>query len=113
EDRPVPCGRTSQEESPMKIASWSAGLTAAVFSTALMTAPAPAHDGRNAALIGGLLAGAVLGAAASQAQPMPPPPPPRYYYGGQQPYGGGYGYRQQYAPPPPPPCGYYPYPPCY
>jgi hypothetical protein len=31
-------------------------------------APAQAHDGRNAALIGGLIAGAVIGGALSQAQ---------------------------------------------
>jgi hypothetical protein len=32
------------------------------------SAPAQAHDGRNAALIGGLIAGAVIGGALSQAQ---------------------------------------------
>src|SRR5690242_21293761 len=31
-------------------------------------APAQAHDGRNAALIGGLIAGAVIGGALAQAQ---------------------------------------------
>jgi hypothetical protein len=31
-------------------------------------APAQAHDGRNAALIGGLIAGAVIGGVLSQAQ---------------------------------------------
>jgi hypothetical protein len=38
---------------------------AALFAGA---APAQAHDGRNAALIGGLIAGAVIGGALSQAQ---------------------------------------------
>lgn len=32
------------------------------------SAPAQAHDGRNAALIGGLIAGAIIGGALSQAQ---------------------------------------------
>lgn len=88
-------------------------MTAVMFAGTLAVAPATAHDGRNAALIGGLVAGALIGAAASSAA-NPPPPPPQYYYGGPPP---GYGYRphQYYNPqpyPPPPPCGYYPYPPC-
>ena len=91
-----------------------AAMTAVMFSCALAVAPASAHDGRNAALIGGLVAGALLGAAAGSAA-GPPPPPPEYYYGGPPP---GYGYRP-YGPAyynpqpyPPPACGYYPYPPC-
>ena len=32
------------------------------------SAPAQAHDGRNAALIGGLIVGAIVGGALSQAQ---------------------------------------------
>jgi hypothetical protein len=40
-------------------------VCAALFAGA---APAQAHDGRNAALIGGLIAGAVIGGALAQAQ---------------------------------------------
>jgi hypothetical protein len=90
-----------------------AATTAAMVASALTMTPASAHDGRNAALIGGLVAGALLGAAGAAAAGSPPPPPD-YYYGGPPP---GYGYRRYpppgyYPPPPPPGCGYYPYPPC-
>jgi hypothetical protein len=44
-----------------------ATTTAMMFAGALAVAPASAHDGRNAALIGGLVAGALLGVAAGSA----------------------------------------------
>lgn len=102
-----------QGNASMNGRSTLAVITAATFASALAVAPASAHDGRNAALIGGLVAGALIGAAAGSAAANPPPPP-QYYYGGPPP---GYGYRpsRYYNPqpyPPPPPCGYYPYPPC-
>ncbi|TKW80440.1 MAG: hypothetical protein DI543_00060 [Bradyrhizobium icense] len=90
-------------------------LTAAfagVFAAAVVNGPAVAHDGRNAALVGGLIAGALIGAAGAAAAESAPPP--RYYYGGPPP--GYYRYRHYppaYYQPPPPACGYYPYPPCY
>jgi hypothetical protein len=58
-----------------------------------MASPSQARHGRNAALIGGLAAGALIGAAAANANNG-------YYYGGGPYYGPSYGY---YAP------GYYDY----
>jgi hypothetical protein len=48
----------------------STSLAALAVSATLFagSAPAQAHDGRNAALIGGLIVGAIIGGALSQAQ---------------------------------------------
>ena len=96
----------------MNAKSVLSSLMVATFAAGLATAPALAHDGRNAALIGGLLAGALVGAAVAGAQNENPRP--HYYYGGPPP---GYGYRSYrpayYPPQNYGPCGRYPYPPCY
>jgi hypothetical protein len=61
-----------------------AGATAVVAALALATAaPSQARHGRNAALFGGLAAGAVIGAAAANAN--------NYYYGPGY-YGPNYAY---------------------
>jgi hypothetical protein len=53
-------------------------VTATIF---VGSAPAQAHDGRNAALIGGLVVGALVGSAlASDAQAYEPAPADRSYY---------------------------------
>ncbi|MGJ5205838.1 hypothetical protein [Bradyrhizobium sp. HKCCYLR20261] len=61
-----------------------AGGVAALAVTATLlagAAPAQAHDGRNAALIGGLLVGALVGGAiASEAQAYEPAPVYRSHY---------------------------------
>ncbi|WP_029352378.1 hypothetical protein [Bosea sp. 117] len=66
--------------------------------------PASAHNSTGA-LIGGLVAGALIGGVVSAAT-TPPPPPPTYYYGPPR----------AYAPPAPVYgpgyCGAPPYPPC-
>ncbi|OKO87707.1 hypothetical protein AC629_12855 [Bradyrhizobium sp. NAS80.1] len=60
-------------------------VTATLFAG---SAPAQAHDGRNAALIGGLVVGALVGSAlASDAQAYEPAPAYRAYYPA---YGRGY-----------------------
>jgi hypothetical protein len=48
----------------------STSVAAVAVSATLFagSAPAQAHDGRNAALIGGLIVGAIIGGALSQAQ---------------------------------------------
>lgn len=82
----------------------------------LATTPASARYGRNAAFVGGLLAGAVAGAAVAGAVDAPRP----YYYYRNPYYARPYG-PWGYGPPPPPPyyyygrpgyCGAPPYPPC-
>lgn len=97
----------------MKLRSSLVAAMAAAFAGAVSVSPSAAHDGRNAALIGGLIAGALIGVAAANAQGDNPRP--RYYYGGgPQRYPYQYGYRPgppgYYAPQY---CGRYPYPPCY
>ena len=71
-----------------------AALTVA-SALSLSVAPAEAKKGRNAALIGGLAAGAVLGGiiAGSQAQAAP-----SYGYNGGYGYNSGYGYAPAYRP---------------
>jgi hypothetical protein len=55
--------------SSLKKAVPTAFAVSAVCATLFAgAAPAQAHDGRNAALIGGLIAGAVIGGVLSQAQ---------------------------------------------
>ena len=78
-----------------------AGGVAALAVTATLlagAAPAQAHDGRNAALIGGLLVGALVGGAiASEAQAYEPAPVYRSHY--RDAAYDGYGYeRYRYAP---------------
>lgn len=70
------------------------------------SAPAQAHDGRNAALIGGLVVGALVGGAlASEAQgyesyPSYSNPAPRRYYSGYSTYSRDYsGYDDGYYAP--------------
>jgi hypothetical protein len=61
----------------------SGSLAALAVTATLFAGPAPAqaHDGRNAALIGGLLVGALIGGAlASDAQAYEPAPAYRSYY---------------------------------
>jgi hypothetical protein len=87
------------------------------FAIGIAATPASARYGRNAAFVGGLLAGAVAGAAITGAAEYPRP---YYYYRNPYYYPGP---RVYYAPPPPPPvyyygrrpgyCGVPPYPPCY
>jgi len=89
-----------------KVSLLRAAMIAAVLAPALLVqAPAPAEAKNNTgALIGGLVAGALIGGAVTAATtrpdpyyyyaPPPPPPPPRYPA-----YGPGY-------------CGAPPYPPC-
>lgn len=72
---------------------------AAGIGLATLAAPAPANAGCfgcavGAGILGGVAAGAIVGAAVANS--APPPPPPGYYY-----------------PPPPPPGAYYPPPPDY
>ncbi|CAL74876.1 conserved hypothetical protein; putative signal peptide [Bradyrhizobium sp. ORS 278] len=73
-----------------------AGGVAALAVTATLlagAAPAQAHDGRNAALIGGLLVGALVGGAiASEAQAYEPAP----VYRSQYQYRPQYQYRSHY-----------------
>ncbi|NPV20152.1 hypothetical protein [Bradyrhizobium aeschynomenes] len=78
-----------------------AGGVAALAVTATLlagAAPAQAHDGRNAALIGGLLVGALVGGAiASEAQAYEPAPVYRPHY--RDAAYDGYGYeRHRYVP---------------
>ncbi|MGJ4896869.1 hypothetical protein [Bradyrhizobium sp. SZCCHNRI2049] len=70
-------------------------VTATLFAGA---APAQAHDGRNAALIGGLVVGALIGGAlASDAQAYEPAPVYRSHY--RDAAYDGYGYeRYRYVP---------------
>lgn len=71
-------------------------VTATLFAG---SAPAQAHDGRNAALIGGLLVGALIGGAlASDAQAYEPAPAYRSYYRypAYDGYYGGYGPAHRY-----------------
>ncbi|MGJ4970156.1 hypothetical protein ACQR1N_07890 [Bradyrhizobium sp. HKCCYLRH1073] len=86
--------------------SLAGGIAALTVTATLLAgaAPAQAHDGRNAALFGGLVAGALIGgalAAASEAQAYEPAQVYRSHYrdaayGG---YGYGYGYeRYRYVP---------------
>ncbi|MGJ5131108.1 hypothetical protein [Bradyrhizobium oligotrophicum] len=76
-----------------------AGGVAALAVTATLlagAAPAQAHDGRNAALIGGLLVGALVGGAiASEAQAYEPAPVYRSHYRDASYDGYGYGYRYE------------------
>jgi hypothetical protein len=51
-------------------------------------APAQAHDGRNAALIGGLIVGAIIGGALSQAQASDAGPAYQPTYNGYPAYDG-------------------------
>lgn len=63
--------------------SLSGGIAALAVTATLFagSAPAQAHDGRNAALFGGLIAGALIGGAlASEAQAYEPAPAYRSYY---------------------------------
>jgi hypothetical protein len=59
----------------------STSVAAVAVSATLFagSAPAQAHDGRNAALIGGLIVGAIIGGALSQAQEQEAAP--AYYPG--------------------------------
>lgn len=71
--------------------------TAAILAGALALAaatPGEARGGRNAALIGGLAAGALIGAAVANANSG-------YYYGPDYYYGPGYAYEPAYAYGPP------------
>ncbi|MGJ4881021.1 MULTISPECIES: hypothetical protein [unclassified Bradyrhizobium] len=84
--------------------SLAGGIAALAVTATLLAgaAPAQAHDGRNAALFGGLVAGALIGgalAAASEAQAYEPAPVYRSHYRDAA-YGGyGYGYeRYRYVP---------------
>ncbi|PZQ12998.1 MAG: hypothetical protein DI565_15115 [Ancylobacter novellus] len=71
---------------------------ATAIAGVLATQPAEARIGRGGALVGGLLAGAVVGSAiAADARR----PRVKYYYGGPA-----------YYAPPPAYCGAPPYPPC-
>jgi hypothetical protein len=54
------------------------------------SAPAQAHDGRNAALIGGLIVGAIIGGALSQAQGYDDAPAFHPNYNGYPAYSGSY-----------------------
>ncbi len=61
----------------------SSGIVALAVTATLFagSAPAQARDGRNAALIGGLVVGALIGGAlASEAQAYEPAPAYRSYY---------------------------------
>ena len=63
--------------------SLSGGIAALAVTATLFagSAPAQAHDGRNAALIGGLVVGALIGGAlASETQAYEPAPAYRSYY---------------------------------
>ncbi|WP_316201491.1 MULTISPECIES: hypothetical protein [unclassified Bradyrhizobium] len=65
--------------------SLAGGIAALAVTATLLAgaAPAQAHDGRNAALFGGLVAGALIGgalAAASEAQAYEPAPVYRSHY---------------------------------
>lgn len=84
-----------------------AGLAVAVVLPALVASVPAKASNSTGALIGGLVAGALVGSAVTAAtQPKtyyyapPPPPPPGYYPPPPRPvYGPGY-------------CGAPPYPPC-
>lgn len=80
--------------------SLSGGIAALAVTATLFagSAPAQAHDGRNAALIGGLVVGALIGGAlASEAQAYEPAPAYRSYY--RYPTYDSYGYNHHgYAP---------------
>ncbi|MFC3695451.1 hypothetical protein [Chenggangzhangella methanolivorans] len=81
--------------------SLALGLAAATaLAGALATQPAEARIGRGGALVGGLLAGAVVGSAIADANRRPRV---KYYYGGPAYYA---------APAYPSYCGAPPYPPC-
>ncbi|MGJ5176862.1 hypothetical protein ACQR16_07955 [Bradyrhizobium oligotrophicum] len=82
--------------------SLAGGVATLAVTATLLTgaAPAQAHDGRNAALFGGLVAGALIGgalAAASEAQAYEPAPVYRSHY--RDAAYDGYGYeRHRYVP---------------
>ncbi len=85
------------------------GLVLAALVPSLIVSAPPARANDTGALIGGLVAGALVGSAVTAATrpkpyyyygPPPPPPPPAYYPPPPRPvYGPGY-------------CGAPPYPPC-
>jgi hypothetical protein len=60
------------------------------------SAPAQAHDGRNAALIGGLIVGAIIGGALSQAQADDAAPAYQPSYSGYPAYDGYYAAAPRY-----------------
>ncbi|CCE11489.1 conserved exported hypothetical protein [Bradyrhizobium sp. STM 3843] len=77
--------------------SLTGGIAALAVTATLFagTAPAQAHDGRNAALIGGLVVGALIGGAlASETQAYERAPAYRSHY--RYPAYDGYGYAPAY-----------------